>query len=384
MTLSVSKRSGLIIQSEIRNMSIECDMVGGINLSQGVCDLDLPAPVRLGAQEAMEAGINHYTRYDGLPELRDAIAAKLRRHNAMNVDPERNIIVSAGATGALYSACMGLLDAGDEVILFEPYYGYHVNTLLAVNAMPVYATLSPPDWAFDLSELEGLVTSKTKGIMINTPANPTGKVFSRSELQGLAEFALRHDLFIFTDEIYEYFVYDGLAHISPATLPEIWDRTISIGGHSKTYSITGWRIGYCVCDEKWKDLIGYVNDLIYVCGPAPLQLGVAKGIEKLGDDYYQALCKEYQHKRDLLCTTLSRTGLTPFVPEGSYYVLADVGSIPGRTSKEKAMYLLNRTGVASVPGEAFYHNQGGENLVRFCFAKRNEILNEACERLLKL
>jgi aminotransferase len=365
-------------------MSIECDLVGGINLSQGVCDLDLPEPVRLGAQEAMKAGINHYTRYDGLPELRDAIAAKLRKHNAMKVDPERNIIVSAGATGALYSACMGLLDAGDEVILFEPYYGYHVNTLHAVNAVPVYATLSRPDWAFDLSELEGLITSRTKGIMVNTPANPTGKVFSRSELQELAEFAIRHDLFVFTDEIYEYFVYDGLTHVSPATLPGIWDRTISIGGHSKTYSITGWRIGYCVCDERWADVIGYVNDLIYVCGPAPLQMGVARGLNELDDGYYKALCREYQGKRDLLCGTLSEVGLIPYTPKGSYYVLADVSKLPGKSSKERAMYLLDKTGVASVPGQAFYHDGSGEDLVRFCFAKRREVLESACDRLKKL
>lgn len=384
MALSVSRRSESIIQSEIRNMSIECDMVGGINLSQGVCDLDLPVPVRLGAQEAMESGINHYTRYDGLPELRDAIANKLNRHNAMSVDPERNIIVSAGATGALYSACMGLLDPGDEVILFEPYYGYHLSTLVAVNAVPAYARLSPPDWTFNLDELERIVTPRTKGIMINTPSNPSGKVFSRNELQELAEFAIRHDLFIFTDEIYEYFVYDGLAHISPATLPGIWDRTISIGGHSKTYSITGWRIGYCVCDERWTDVIGYVNDLIYVCGPAPLQMGVARGLNELGDGYYEALCREYQGKRDLLCGTLSEVGLLPYTPKGSYYVLADVRKLPGKNSKERALYLLNKTGVASVPGQAFYHDGSGEDLVRFCFAKRREVLESACDRLKKL
>lgn len=362
-------------------MSIECDRVNGINLSQGVCDLDLPGPVRLGAQEAMEAGINHYTRYDGLPELRNAIAAKLKKYNAMSVDPERNIIVSAGATGALYSALMGLLDAGDEVILFEPYYGYHVNTVLAVNAVPLYATLSPPEWTFNVDELESIATPRTKGIMINTPANPTGKVFSREELLLLAEFAIRHDLFIFTDEIYEYFVYDGRRHVSPATLPGIWDRTISIGGHSKTYSITGWRIGYCVCDKRWADVIGYVNDLIYVCGPAPLQMGVARGLTELSDDYYDALCREYQSKRDLLCGTLKDVGLTPYTPKGSYYVLTDVSILPGRNSKERAMHLLSRTGVASVPGQAFYHDGKGEDLVRFCFAKRHGVLEEACERL---
>jgi aminotransferase len=384
MSLTASRRSELIIQSEIRAMSIECDKVNGINLSQGVCDLELPQPVKTGAQRAIEAGVNHYTRYDGLPELRNAIASKLLKYNGIKADPDLNIVVSGGATGALYSACMALLDPGDEVIVLEPYYGYHINTLLAVGAIPVYAAMQPPDWKFDLARLEKLITKKTRAIIINTPANPSGKVFLLEEILGLTDFCEAHDLFIFKDEIYEYFVYDGFKHMSPGSLPGVAERTISVFGYSKTFSITGWRIGYCVCSERWKDVIGYVNDLIYVCGPAPLQVGVARGIEELGDDYYQSLCEEYQAKRDLVCSTLTRIGLTPFVPEGSYYVLADVGLLPGKTSKEKAMYLLNRTGVASVPGSAFYHDQSGENLLRFCFAKRNEILDEACERLLKL
>lgn len=384
MRLTASRRSELIIQSEIRAMSIECDKVNGINLSQGVCDLDLPRPVKTGAQDAIEAGVNHYTRYDGLPELRDAIASKLLKYNRIEADPDQNIVVSGGATGALYSACMALLDPEDEVIVLEPYYGYHINTLLAVGAVPVYAAMQPPNWTFDVRRLQNLITKKTRGLMLNTPANPSGKVFSLDELLGLADFCNAHDLFIFTDEIYEYFVYDGFKHVSPGSLPGVSERTISVFGYSKTFSITGWRIGYCVCSERWKDVIGYVNDLIYVCGPSPLQVGVARGIEELGDDYYRALCNEYQNKRDLLCSALTKIGLTPFVPEGSYYVLADVGSLPGRASKEKAMYLLKSTGVASVPGSAFYHDQSGESLVRFCFAKRNEILDEACERLLKL
>jgi aminotransferase len=384
VNLSHSARASLIIQSEIRNMSIECDRVNGINLSQGVCDLDLPLPVKSGARQAIESGVNHYTRYDGLPELREAIAHKLRKHNGIEVDPERNVIVSAGATGALYSACMALLNPGDQVILFEPYYGYHVNTFLAVNVVPVYAKLTPPDWTLDMTELESLVSVRTKGIMINTPANPSGKVFSREELEQLALFSEKHDLFIFTDEIYEYFVYDGHRHISPASMKGVSQRTISVLGYSKTFSITGWRIGYCVCDERWTDVIGYVNDLIYVCAPSPLQLGVAEGINRLGDDFYISLCSQYRAKRDRLCSTLTRIGLTPFIPQGAYYVLADVTSIPGKTGKEKAMYLLHKTGVASVPGEAFYHDGGGEHLVRFCFAKNDDVLNAACERLLRL
>jgi aminotransferase len=365
-------------------MSIECEKVRGINLAQGVCDLDLPSSVKIGAQKAIESGINHYTRYDGLPELRRSIANKMLRYNNIRADPETNIIVSCGATGAFYSTCLALLNPGDEVIIFEPYYEYHVNTLLAVGAKPVYARMFPPSWAFDMKELEKLITKKTRGIVINTPSNPSGKVFSQEELDRLGDFCIRYGLFIFTDEIYEYFVYDNLKHISPGSLSNIQDRTITISGYSKAFSITGWRIGYCVCDEKWARMIGYINDLIYVCAPAPLQMGVSKGIDELPDDFYQSLCKEYLLKRNKICSVLKKIGLEPIIPQGAYYVLADASSLPGKTSKEKALFLLHKTGVASVPGSAFYHDNGGEGLLRFCFAKKEEELNDACERLLRL
>jgi len=372
-----------MIQSEIRNMSIECERVNGINLSQGVCDLELPLPVRMGATEAIAGGINHYTRYDGLPELRESISSKMLRYNKISADPEKNIVVSGGATGAFYCACLALLNPGDEVILFEPYYGYHVNTLLAANAVPVYVTLEPPTWSIDFDALERLVSSHTKGMMINTPANPSGKVFGRDELDQLAEFAIRHDLFVFTDEIYEYFVYDNSVHVSPGALESIADRTITISGYSKTFSITGWRIGYAVCHEKWAQMIGYVNDLIYVCGPAPLQMGVARGIDELPASYYQSLCQQYSSKRDKLCSVLTKIGLEPYLPQGAYYVLSNVNNLPGSSSKEKAMFLLNHSGVATVPGNAFYADAKGENLVRFCFAKDDDIVEEACQRLLQ-
>lgn len=384
MKLTTSNRSKRLVQSEIRTMSIECAKENGINLSQGICDLKTPEPVKNAAKKAIDAGINHYTRYDGLPELRRSISRKMEKYNGIQADPEKNIIVSGGATGAFYSACLALLNPGDEVIVFEPYYGYHVNTLLASDAVPAYARLYPPHWTFNVRELERLITPRTKGIMINTPANPSGKVFSKDELNQLADFSMRNDLFVFTDEIYEYFVYDGLRHISPGSLSRIQDRTITISGYSKTFSITGWRIGYVICDEKWATMIGYINDLVYVCGPAPLQMGVCGGIDELHDDFYQSLCKEHLQKRNTICSVLEEIGLTPFVPQGAYYVLADVTMLPGKTSKEKAMYLLNKTGIASVPGDAFYHAGGGENFVRFCFAKSNEDLEDACKRLKSL
>ncbi len=384
MKLRVSKRSSLLTQSEIRNMSIECDKIDGINLSQGVCDLETPLPVRLGAKKAIDAGYNQYSRYDGIDELRQAIAKKMWVFNKIKTDPDKNIIVSSGSTGAFYSACLALLNPGDEVILFEPYYGYHVSTLLAAEAVPVYVKLSPQDWAFKIIDLEKIVSEKTKGIMINTPANPSGKVFSKDELKILATFAIKHDLFIFTDEIYEYFVYDNKTHMSPGSLPEIADRTITISGYSKTYSITGWRIGYSVSHQKWTQAIGYINDLVYVCAPTPLQFGVAQGIMQLKQKQYTNLRLSYTKKRDKFCAVLNKIGIKPYVPEGAYYVLADASGLPGKNSKEKAMYLLKKTKVAAVPGSAFYHDQSGEKFLRFCFAVKDNILDEACERLLKL
>lgn len=372
------------MQSEIRNMSIECDRIGGINLSQGVCDTEVPLEVRRAAQEAIDNGINSYTRYDGLDELREAIAVKQKRFTGMEVNPEKEIIVSAGATGALYCACLALLNPGDEVILFEPYYGYHLQTLAATEGVPVYVRTLPPDWSFIYDDLEKVRTPRTRGIMVCTPSNPSGKVFSRSELELIAAFAKKYDLFIFTDEIYEHFIYDGRAHIPPATLPGMSERTITISGLSKTFSITGWRIGYCFSDPKWTKAIGFFSDLVYVCAPAPLQMGVAKGLLSLGTDYYDKLSQEYLIKRDKICGTLSRVGLDPCVPQGAYYVLADLSKLPGNSSKERAMYLLEKTGVACVPGEAFYHDEGGESLGRFCFAKEDSVIDEACERLEKI
>jgi aminotransferase len=292
--------------------------------------------------------------------------------------------VSAGATGALYCACLALLNPGDEVIVFEPFYGYHISTLVATGAVPVYVRMSPPNWSFLMADLESVVTSRTRGIIINTPANPSGKVFTEAELKQLADFATRHDLFVFTDEIYEHFLYDGRIHIPPATLPGMWERTITISGLSKTFSITGWRIGYSICDARWAQTIGYFSDLVYVCAPAPLQTGVAKGLLTLETSYYENLSNEYTKKRDLICNGLSMAGLKPNIPQGAYYVLADISSLPGKNSKERAMYLLRETDVACVPGEAFYHDDSGENLARFCYAKEDFVLEDASNRLAKL
>lgn len=381
MGLHLSNRQEWVAQSEIRNMSIECDRAGGINLAQGVCDLEVPFEVRQGAHDAIEAGINVYTRFDGLQALREAIAAKHEAATGIAVDPESEIVASAGTTGAFYCSALALLNPGDEVIVFEPYYSYHISTLRAVGAVPVYVRMSPPEWTFEEQELEQAITKRCRAIILNTPSNPSGKVFSRGELEMIARLAERHDLFVFTDEIYENFVYDGVKHIPPVTIEGMRERTITISGFSKIFSITGWRVGYCVCDRKWSGSIGYFNDFIYVCAPAPLQMGVVRGLNDLGNDYYETVAGQYLHKRDLLCSALRRAGLEPYVPSGAYYVLTDMSSVPGRDSKEKAMHFLIKTGIACVPGKAFYHDDAGENLARFCFAKEDNILEQACSRI---
>ncbi|OIQ49466.1 putative N-succinyldiaminopimelate aminotransferase DapC [Pseudodesulfovibrio hydrargyri] len=381
MSPRVSKRRPLVAQSEIRSMTLECARVSGVNLAQGVCDLPVPAPVIEGAEQAMRAGANIYTRFDGLPRLRRAIAAKQKHCTGMDLDPDGQIVVSCGATGAFYAACLALLDEGDEVLVFEPYYGYHVVTLASLGIKPVYVTLEPPGWGFTARDLERAVTAKTRALVLNTPSNPAGKVFDREELGIIADFAESHDLFVFTDEIYEHFVFDGKKHIAPATLPGMAGRTITISGVSKVFSVTGWRLGYALCDPQWALAIGHFSDLVYVCAPAPLQIGAARGLEELGPDYYQGVSDDHRIKRDRFCGALRSAGLTPYVPDGAYYTLADVTGLPGKTARERALYLLEKTGVACVPGSAFYSGPVGETLARFCFAKEMNVLEDAMQRL---
>ncbi len=380
---TVSRRMTDLAQSEIRAMTQACAEAKGLNMAQGVCDTPVPSVVLEGAERAIRDGYNVYTRFDGLPYLRQAIAEKLERYNRMKADPETDITVSAGATGAFHSACAALLNPGDEVILFEPYYQYHISALVAVEAVPVTVSMQPPIWSYSMTQLEEAVTAKTKAIIVNSPGNPSGRVYSQSELEALAEFACRHDLFVLTDEIYEYFLYDGRRHVSMASLPEMAERTITIGGYSKTFSVTGWRIGYSVASRQWAQAIGAMNDLLYVCAPAPLQMGVARGIRELPDSYYEGLRQEYQGKREKFCRALSQAGITPSIPQGAYYVLADVSHLPGLTGKARAMSLLGKTMVAGVPGEAFFTSKVGADFIRFSYAKTDQDLEEACRRLMQ-
>jgi aminotransferase len=384
MKNSPSDRTACLAQSDIRAMTLACAKVKGINMSQGVCDTPVPPIVIQAAKAAMDRGHNIYSRFDGIAELRHAIADKLASYNRITADPETNITVSAGATGSFQATCMAVFNPGDEVILFEPFYAYHVQAILAVEAVPRYVAMRAPEWTFDSKELEQAITPKTKALVVNTPGNPSGKVFTRKELKQIAEIACRHDLMVITDEIYEYFVFDGREHISLASLPNMSDRTITIGGYSKTFSITGWRIGYSVAEATWAKAIGAMSDVLYVCAPTPLQYGVAAGIRELSDSYYVGLAKEHQQKRDRFCRALDNAGLPPCVPQGAYYVLADTSRLPGKTGRERAMYLLNKTGVAGVPGEAFFTGAEGGRFMRFCMAKTDEDLEQASLRIEQL
>jgi aminotransferase len=384
--LRLSELAPGLVQSEIRAMTVACADVGGINLAQGVCDTDPPHPVVEAGIQAIRDGHNIYVRLDGIAVLREAIAQKLASFNGIEADPNGNVLVTSGATGALHAAIMATLDPGDECIVFEPFYGYHTASLASQRVKPAIVSLAPPDWTLDLDRLRAAITPRTRGLILNTPANPSGKVFDRTELEAIAELAIEHDLFVFTDEIYEYFLYDGERHISLATLPGMAERTITLSGFSKTFSVTGWRLGYLTASERWIPAIGYFHDLLYVCAPSPLQHGAAAGLLQLPQRFYHELSVEYQAKRDSFCAALARAGMTPSIPTGAYYVLADASRIEGANSKAKARQLLADTGLAAVAGSAFFGSDAdgcnrGENLLRFCFAKKDADLAEACRRL---
>jgi len=383
MTLKLSQRGKHISQSEIRSMSRECTRLQGINMAQGVCDLPVPKSVLDGAKLAMDSGYNIYTASEGLPEPRQAIVEKMAQFYKLDVSVNE-VLISQGATGAFYTTAQALLDEGDEVILLEPYYGYHAATLTALGCGLRYVRLDPPEWQLTRELLEHALGNKTRAIMISNPSNPSGKVFSLAELEMLRDICVEHDLILFSDEIYEHFIYDGHRHIPPVTLAGMRERTVTISGFSKIFSVTGWRLGYVLAPPEVIEVAAQFNDLVYVCAPAPLQLGVAAGLAELPREFYQEIAREHEEKRNRFCGVLENIGLKPAIPQGSYYVMADVSAIPGNDDREKALYILEKIGVASVPGRAFYHDESGRNLVRFCFAKEFDVLEDACNRLEKL
>ncbi len=366
--------------SDIRAMTRACDAVGGINLGQGVCDLPTPAPVADAAVAAIRAHQAIYAPPDGIRPLREAVAAKVLREHGLDVDPATEVVVTSGATGGFAASVLALLDPGDEVILFEPYYGYHLNTVLALGMRPVLVPMRPPAWTVDRAALESAVTPRTRAVVVCTPGNPSGKVWSAGELDLLADFCEAHDLIALTDEIYEHIVYDGVPHVPLATRRGARARTVTISGCSKTFAVTGWRVGYLLAPPDAARRIAVAHDLLYVCAPTPLQHACAAGLA-MPVGYFTDLAGAYQHKRDILCSALTDAGLRPYVPAGAYYVLADVTRLGHPTARAAAMDLLARTGIASVSGASFYRDLVGETLVRFCFAKDDAVLEEAAQRL---
>jgi aminotransferase len=366
--------------SDIRAMTRACDAVGGINLGQGVCDLPTPAPVAAAAHAAIDAGKAIYAPPEGVPALRQAVAARVAKDYGLEVDPTSEVVVTLGATGGFAAAVLALLDPGDEVILFEPYYGYHYNTVVGLGLTPVLVPLRPPTWALDPELLARAVTPRTRAVVLCTPGNPSGKVWGEAELDALGAFAQAHDLTVITDEIYEHIVYDGLRHVPLATRPGMRERTVTISGCSKTFSVTGWRVGYAIAPLAAAQRIAVAHDLLYVCAPTPLQHACAAGLA-MPDAYFRELSVSYQKKRDIVCGALTDAGLTPYVPAGAYYVLADARRLGCATAREAAFKLLDRTKIAAVSGASFYRDPVGETLLRFCFAKDDDVLEEAARRL---
>ena len=370
-----------LVQSDIRRMSLECARVGGINLGQGICDQPIEPIIKEAAARAIAEDRSTYTRLDGIDELRRRIADKMRRYNRVACDPDGEVIVNVGATGSFVTACLAVVDPGDEVILFSPFYSYHLNILRVCGADLRFVTLAPPEWTYDPAALEAAFSDRTRMIVVNTPSNPSGKVFTRAELEHVAALCREHDALCVTDEIYEYILCDGREHTSPASLPGMGGRTITISGFSKTYAMTGWRIGYTVAPRELAAKMAILNDLINVCAPAPLQHGVVAAFD-LPPAYYERMRADYQAKRDLLAAACRDAGLDPFVPQGAYYMLADVRGAGLRDDREAAEVLLERCGVAVIPGGSFYADpKDGRAQVRLCYAKTMPDLERACERI---
>lgn len=375
----ISDRLRGLVQSDIRRMSRECERVGGINLGQGICDLPTIPELVEGACDAIRGSKATYSKYEGIDLLRERIAAKVEHFNGFRIDPAKELVVTVGSTGGFAAAALATLNAGDEVILFEPYYGYHLNTLKVLGVETKFVPLRLPDWSIDFEALRAAFGPKTRGIVVCTPSNPCGKVFTVEEMEQIGALCREFGAWAYTDEIYEYIVYDGRRHRSMASIESCRDLTITISGFSKTFSVTGWRIGYVAANPKVIASIGLVNDLFYVCAPTPLQWGIARALE-IGDEYYRNLAADYQKKRDLLAESLDEAGFRPYVPQGAYYMLTEIpdGFADGRQAADA---LIEEARVASVPGPAFYASGAGDRLLRFCFAKDFAALEEACKRL---
>jgi aminotransferase len=375
-----ARRTHGFTESVIRGMTRLANEHGAINLAQGFPNFPAPEVIKEAAARAIRADINQYAITWGAKRLRDALARKYADWYGMTVDPETELTVTCGATEAMAAALMAIVDPGEEVIVFEPFYENYGPDAILCGAKPVFVPMAAGE-GLDLDRLTAVFTPRTRAIVLCTPNNPTGHVFSRAELEAIAELCQRHDAYAVTDEIYEHIYYAG-EHIPIATLHGMRERTVTVSGASKTYSITGWRIGTIVAPAAVTDAIRKVHDFLTVGAPAPLQEAVAVGIETLGRDYYAGLARDYRARRDLLCEALMAAGFRCTPPEGAYYVLADFSALSALPDDEFAFWLTKQVGVAPVPGSSFYSRpELGRNLVRFAFCKTDEVLQQAAGRL---
>lgn len=381
----LSRQTGVFKSPALRRITLEVAKVGGVNLAQGVCQLPVPPLVATAASKAIFDGHNVYTNPRGTLELREALAAKFARDNNIpGLDPETEILVTCGATGAFEGICACLLDPGDEVVAFEPSYPYHLQTLARYGANVKIVKLNAPEWSFDIEDLKAAVTSKTKFVLVNTPHNPTGKIFSQAELEAIAAIIEPTQAVLVTDEIYEYLTFDGHKHVSAASLDILKGRVLTMGGYSKTFSITGWRIGYLVAPKTITPALTAALDAIYVCPPAPLQMAVAAGINEFGPDFYTALSNKYKGKRDRFEAQLTQVGLTPNIPNGAYYMIASYQNLSDQLSSDFVTNMIQTVGVGAVPSDDFVQNPENAHWVRFCLALEDDRLDEALQRISKL
>lgn len=371
-------------ESVIREMTRLANRHGAINLGQGMPDFDPPEQIRAAACRAIEDGFNQYAITWGVPALREAIAAKAQAFNGITVDPESEITVCCGATECMVATMLALVDPGDEVVIFQPFYENYAPDALLAGATPVWVHLRPPDWTFDPDELRRAFTRRTKAIIVNTPNNPTGRVFTRAELGLVAELCCEHDVYALADEIYEYIRFTAAPHVSIATLPGMASRTVTISGLSKTFSITGWRLGYALAPAALTQGIRRTHDFLTVGAPHPLQVAGAAALA-LPASYYEHLCADYRRRRDILLPYLREAGFEFNEPEGAYYVMTDVAALGGADDTEFVRWLIREIGVSAVPGSSFYSPRDlGRTKVRFMFAKRDQTLHEAGARLLRI
>jgi aminotransferase len=388
MSQRISQRVQGFTESVIREMTRVVMEYGGVNLAQGMPNWEPPREVVAAAHAAIDGDFHQYAVTWGAPNLRRAIADKYRKFYGMEVDPERHVTVCCGSTETMLSTLLAVLNPGDEVIIFEPFYENYGPGCIISGAVPVFVPLEPPEFSFDPDRLARAVSPRTRAIVFNSPNNPTGKVFSRAELGAIAEVCLRHDLLAITDEIYEHIVYDGRGHTPIATLPGMAERTVTISGISKSYSVTGWRVGYALAPSDISVGIRRAHDFVTVGAPHPLQEAAVTALA-LPEAYYEWLRRMYQDKRDLLLRYLDKAGFVTYRPAGAYYILTDAAHFLARhgiaDDTAFAMWLVKEIGVATVPGSSFYaHGELGRTKIRFCFPKTDDVLQEAGERLLRL